>query len=46
MHLSAARDKKDLMQEDIIKIPYKCKKCKVMNIIYWGFHKLPSGVII
>ena len=46
MHPDAARNKKDLMQENIIEIPYTCKKCKVINIIYWGFHKIPSGVII
>ena len=28
MHPDAARNKKDLMQEDIIEIPYKCKNAK------------------
>jgi len=46
MHPDAARNKNDLMQEDIIEIAYKCKKCKIVNIIYWGFKKIPSGVII
>jgi len=45
-HPDAARNKNDLMQEDIIEIPYKCKKCKIINIIYWGFNKIPSGIII
>ena len=46
IHLDASRNKNDLTQENIIEIHYKCKKCKVINIIYWGFHKLPSVVII
>ncbi|MFC1486633.1 hypothetical protein ACFLRN_02945 [Thermoproteota archaeon] len=46
MHPDAARNKNALMQENIIEISYKCKKCKIINIIYWGFKKIPSGVII
>jgi len=46
MHPDAARNKKNLMQEDIIEIHYECKKCKIINIIYWGFHKIPGGIII
>ena len=46
MHPDVVRNKKDLMQKNIIEIPYKCKKCKIINIIYWGFNKIPSGIII
>ena len=46
MHPDAARNKNDLMQEDIIEILYECKKCKIINTIYWGFHKIPGGIII
>ena len=46
MHPDATRHKKELMQEDIIEIPYTCKKCKAVNVIYWGFHKIPGGLLI
>ena len=36
IHPDAARNKKDLIQEDIIEIPYKCKKCKI--IIVYAMH--------
>jgi len=46
MHPDAARNKKDLMPDDIIEIPYKSKKCKIIDIIYWGFNKIPGRIII
>ena len=46
MHPDAARNKKDLIPDDIIEIDYNCKKCKLINIIYWGFNKIPAGIIL
>ena len=45
MHPDGSLNKNDLKQKDIIEIKYKCKKCKIVNIIYWGFYKIPTGLI-
>ncbi|MEJ2241803.1 MAG: hypothetical protein P8Y18_06650 [Candidatus Bathyarchaeota archaeon] len=45
MHPNATRNKEDLMPENIIEIHYHCKKCKLVNIIYWGVNKIPKGLL-
>ena len=45
IHPDAARNKKDLMQEDIIEIPYKCTKCKIVNVILGVFIKFLRGLL-
>jgi hypothetical protein len=45
MHPDATRNKEDLMPENIIEIHYHCKKCKLVNVIYWGVNKIPEGLL-
>jgi len=45
IHPDAARNKEDLIPDNIIEIHYHCKKCKVVNAIYWGVTKIPEGLI-
>jgi Zn ribbon nucleic-acid-binding protein len=43
-HQTAARNKKELIQEDIIQINYKCPNCNTVNTIYWGSQSI-GGVV-